>query len=184
MQSSTTKTLMSKKRFAGGSTASGQWIHSKTGYILFLLILAALLIVSALIAVGVGIAGGSVSELIHALLHLDLSTSLSQIMLEMRLPRVAAACITGAAFALSGTVMQGITRNPLADAGLLGINAGACFAVTLCTAFLPTLSYNGLMGAAFLGATVAALIVYGFGAKKKKADPIRLILAGSAVSSF
>ena len=184
MQSSTTKTLMSKKRFAGGSTASGQWIHSKTGYILFLLILAALLIVSALIAVGVGIAGGSVSELIHTLLHLDLSTSLSQIMLEMRLPRVAAACITGAAFALSGTVMQGITRNPLADAGLLGINAGACFAVTLCTAFLPTLSYNGLMGAAFLGATVAALIVYGFGAKKKKADPIRLILAGSAVSSF
>lgn len=88
------------------------------------------------------------------------------------------------AFALSGTVMQGITCNPLADAGLLGINAGACFAVTLCTAFLPTLSYNGLMGAAFLGATVAALIVYGFGAKKKKADPIRLILAGSAVSSF
>lgn len=90
----------------------------------------------------------------------------------------------GGAFALSGTVMQGITCNPLADAGLLGINAGACFAVTLCTAFLPTLSYNGLMGAAFLGATVAALIVYGFGAKKKKADPIRLILAGSAVSSF
>lgn len=95
MQSSTTKTLMSKKRFAGGSTASGQWIHSKTGYILFLLILTVLLIASALIAVGVGIAGGSVSELIHTLLHLDLSTSLSQIMLEMRLPRVAAACITG-----------------------------------------------------------------------------------------
>ena len=65
-------------------------------------------------------------------------------MLEMRLPRALAACITGAAFALAGTVMQGITRNPLADAGLLGINAGACFLVALCTAAFPMLSSWGL----------------------------------------
>lgn len=166
------------------SATSRQWIHSRIGYMLFLLALAVVLLICALIAVSVGVVGGGIRELSEVMLRLNSSTRISQIMLDMRLPRVVAACITGAAFALAGTVMQGITRNPLADAGLLGINAGACFVVAFCTAFFPALSYNGLMGAAFLGAAMAALMVYGFGVKNRKADPLRLLLAGSAVSAF
>lgn len=184
MRFSATRTSMSKTRTESGPTARKQWVRSKVGYVFFLLILTVILLFVSLVAVSVGIAGGSLWELVYSILRMDISTELSQIMLEMRLPRVLAACITGAAFALAGTVMQGITRNPLADAGLLGINAGACFVVALCTAFLPALSYNGLMGAAFSGASMAALMVYGFGAKKRKTDSIRLILAGSAVSAF
>lgn len=175
---------MSRPQTQSGSAASEQWIRSKSGHIFFLLALTLVLLFASLIAVSIGIAGGSPWKLVQAILKMDAADELSQIMLKMRLPRVLAACITGAAFALAGTVMQGITRNPLADAGLLGINAGACFMVALCAAFLPTLSYNGLMCAAFLGAVMAALMVYGFGTKKRNADPIRLILAGSAVSAF
>ena len=166
------------------STASGQWIRSRIGYAVFLTAAAIVLLMSMLISISVGVAGGNIWDFFTAIFQPDTSPELSQIMLEMRLPRALAACVTGAAFALAGTVMQGITRNPLADAGLLGINAGACFLVALCTAAFPMLSSWGLMGAAFFGAALAAAMVYGFGAKRKKADPICLILAGSAVSAF
>lgn len=165
-------------------TASRQWIRSRAGYTVFLASAAIVLLISMLISVSVGVAGGNIRELFKAIFQPNTSPELSQIMLEMRLPRALAACVTGAAFALAGTVMQGITRNPLADAGLLGINAGACFLVALSTALFPALSAWGLMGAAFLGTVLAAVMVYGFGAKRKKAEPIQLILAGSAVSAF
>ena len=156
----------------------------QAGYTVFLASAAIVLLISMLISVSVGVAGGNIRELFKAIFQPNTSPELSQIMLEMRLPRALAACVTGAAFALAGTVMQGITRNPLADAGLLGINAGACFLVALSTAVFPALSAWGLMGAAFLGTVLAAVMVYGFGAKRKKAEPIQLILAGSAVSAF
>lgn len=58
-----------------------------------------------------------------------------QIIHELRLPRVLGAAVTGAAFAAAGALMQGITRNPLADSGVLGVNAGAMFVVALSFAF-------------------------------------------------
>jgi iron complex transport system permease protein len=105
-------------------------------------------------------------------------------MLEMRMPRALAACLVGAAFALAGAIMQGVTRNPLADAGLLGINAGAGLFVALGAVVLPALSSLGLMLAAFLGAALAALMVFGLGTGKRGSGTIRLILAGAAVSAF
>lgn len=178
------KMLTNNTQPHGRSFVPGQWIRSGAGYAVFLASATIVLLISMLISVGVGVAGGNIRDLFKSLFQPNGSPELSQIMLEMRLPRALAACVTGAAFALAGTVMQGITRNPLADAGLLGINAGACFLVALCTAVFPSLSSWGLMGAAFLGAALAAAMVYGFGAKGKKAEPIRLILAGSAVSAF
>ena len=141
------------------------------------------MLLSLLLSASIGIAGGDPFILLQTLFGQEASSELSQIMLEMRVPRVMAACMTGAAFALAGTVMQGITRNPLADAGLLGINAGACFFVALGAVLFPAVS-GGSMGAAFLGAAAAAAMVYGFGMKRGKAEPVRLILAGSAASAF
>lgn len=66
-----------------------------------------------------------------------------QIIHELRLPRVIAAAVVGAAFAVAGALMQGITRNPLADTGVLGINAGASFMVALSFALWPGLPYLG-----------------------------------------
>jgi iron complex transport system permease protein len=149
-----------------------------------LLLMTAALLLSILFSVSVGVAGGSIPILVHTLLHPGETSEIGRIMLQMRMPRALAACFTGAAFALAGGVIQGVTRNPLADAGLLGINAGAGFLIALTAVIFPALSALGTMLAAFLGAALAAAMVYGLGMGKRKSGPVRLILAGSAVSAL
>lgn len=123
-------------------------------------------------------------ELVHALFHPRTTSDIGEIMLKMRMPRALAALFSGTAFALAGGVMQGVTRNPLADAGLLGINAGAGFLVALTAVLFPSMSNAGTIPSAFLGAALAVALVYGIGIGKYKSGPIRLILAGSAVSAL
>ena len=142
------------------------------------------LLCAILLSVSVGVAGGSLQILLRTLLHPGVPSEIGDIMLQMRMPRALAACFTGAAFALAGGVMQGVTRNPLADAGLLGINAGAGFFVALTAVLLPSKSALWTMLAAFLGAALAVVLVYGLGMGRQKTGAIRLILAGSAVSAL
>ncbi|HZH61687.1 MAG TPA: iron ABC transporter permease [Metabacillus sp.] len=104
---------------------------------------------------------------------------------EIRLPRELAAIVVGAALATSGAIMQGMTRNPLADPGLLGLTAGANAALAIMIAFLPSANYFWVMVSCFIGAAVGALLVFGIGAMKKGGfSPIRIVLAGSAISAF
>ena len=104
---------------------------------------------------------------------------------EIRLPREIAAIFVGAALAVSGAMMQGMTRNPLADPGLLGLTAGANAALAITIAFIPTANYFGIMIACFIGAAVGALTVFGIGAIKRGGfSPMRIVLAGAAVSAF
>ena len=159
-------------------------IRTGRGYILSLIVMGAALVLSILLSASVGVAGGSLRTLVHVLLYPNEPSEIGSIMLQMRMPRVLAACFTGAAFALAGGVMQGVTRNPLADAGLLGINAGAGFLVALTAVVFPALPALGTMLFAFAGAAAAVLLVYGLGMGKQKAGSIRLILAGSAVSAL
>jgi iron complex transport system permease protein len=89
----------------------------------------------------------------------------------------------GAALGVGGALMQALTRNPLADPGLLGVNAGASAAVVTATAVLGVVSPLVYVWFAFLGAGVASVIVYGVGAAGRSgATPVRLALAGTAVS--
>ncbi|MBS4189938.1 iron ABC transporter permease [Bacillus sp. FJAT-49705] len=104
---------------------------------------------------------------------------------EIRFPREVAAIFVGAALAISGAIMQGMTRNPLADPGLLGLTAGANAALALTIAFNPSANYLGILIACFIGAAVGALMVFGMGALKKGGfSPFRIVLAGAAVSAF
>ncbi|EGK12475.1 ferrichrome ABC superfamily ATP binding cassette transporter, permease protein [Desmospora sp. 8437] len=103
------------------------------------------------------------------------------ILREIRFPREVAAIGVGAALAVSGAIMQGMTRNPLADPGLLGLTAGANAALAIAMAFLPGLDYFGIMIACFIGAGMGSLIVFGLGGGS---SPFRLVLAGAAVSTF
>ncbi|WFA05250.1 iron ABC transporter permease [Bacillus sp. HSf4] len=104
---------------------------------------------------------------------------------DIRLPREIAAIVVGAALAVSGAIMQGITRNPLADPGLLGLSAGAYAALAVTIAFVPSANYFLTMVACFIGAAIGALLVFGIGAMKKGGfSPLRIVLAGSAVSAF
>lgn len=104
---------------------------------------------------------------------------------EIRLPREIAAVFVGAALSISGAIMQGMTRNPLADPGLLGLTAGANAALALTLVVIPSANYIGILFACFIGAAIGAALVFGIGAMKKGGfSPIRIVLAGAAVSAF
>ncbi|WP_027954580.1 FecCD family ABC transporter permease [Halobacillus kuroshimensis] len=104
---------------------------------------------------------------------------------EIRLPREIAAALVGAALAVSGAIMQGLTRNPLADPGLLGLTAGANAALAVTLAFFPSTNYMGIMLACFIGAAVGVVLVFGIGSAKRGGfSPFRIVLAGAAISAF
>ncbi|MDF2960802.1 MAG: putative transporter permease [Paenibacillus sp.] len=108
-----------------------------------------------------------------------------QIIQELRLPRALAGALVGCGFAISGALMQGMTRNPLADPGLLGIHAGAGFVLALCFAFFPEMPFRYIILFSFLGAAVGTGLVYGVSAMAKGGlTPVRLALAGAAVSAL
>ena len=89
-----------------------------------------------------------------ALLHFNRQDTHHLIVVDLRLPRVLASALVGAAFAVAGAVMQGVTRNPMADSGLMGLNAGAGFVLSLCFAFFPGLSYLQLVLFSLAGAAL------------------------------
>ncbi|MBE9213606.1 iron ABC transporter permease [Plectonema cf. radiosum LEGE 06105] len=100
----------------------------------------------------------------------------------LRLPRTLTACLVGIALAISGAIMQGLTRNPLADPGIIGINAGASLAAVSLIILLPNLPAGVLPVSAFLGALIACLLIYIF-AWDRGTHPVRLILIGVGISA-
>lgn len=104
---------------------------------------------------------------------------------DIRLPREVAGIFVGAALAISGAIMQGLTRNPLADPGLLGLTFGANSALAITLAFVSSTDYLSITLACFVGAAVGAFMVFGIGVVKKGGlSPLRIVLAGAAVSAF
>ncbi|MET8671844.1 iron ABC transporter permease [Streptomyces albidoflavus] len=101
-----------------------------------------------------------------------------------RIPRTLLAVVIGAALALSGAVMQGVTRNPLADPGILGVNMGASLAVVTGVAFFGLASPTSYIWVAIVGAAASALFVYTVGTLGRGgATPLKLALAGAATSA-
>lgn len=121
----------------------------------------------------------------NALFHFDGGNTNHLIIVDLRLPRVIASALVGASFAVAGAIMQGTTRNPMADSGLLGINAGAGFALSICFAFFPSMGYMKIILFSFLGAAMGTLMVNGIASMNRGGtSPMRLILAGIAVSAL
>jgi iron complex transport system permease protein len=109
---------------------------------------------------------------------------LHNIVWDQRLPRTIIGLLVGAALGVAGTLMQGITRNPLADPGLLGVNAGASLFVALAISVLGITSPSGYVWFAFAGAAAAAAVVYAIGAiGREGATPVKLALAGTALTA-
>ncbi|WP_237267488.1 FecCD family ABC transporter permease [Sulfitobacter alexandrii] len=101
----------------------------------------------------------------------------------VRVPRTVLAVIAGAALGLAGATMQGVTRNPLADPGLLGVNAGAALAVVIGVAWAGLHGLHAFLWVAILGAGLAAAFVYAIGSLGRGgATPLKLALAGAATS--
>ncbi|MGY3715716.1 FecCD family ABC transporter permease [Sutcliffiella cohnii] len=109
----------------------------------------------------------------------------SSILREIRLPRAVAAIFVGAALAVAGAIMQGLTKNALADPGLLGLTAGANLALAVTMVAIPGANYFTIMIACFIGAAVGTFMVLSIGALRQGGfSPFRIVLAGAAVTAF
>lgn len=109
----------------------------------------------------------------------------SQIIRDIRMPRAIAAALVGAFLAVSGAIMQGITRNPIADPSIMGITQGATFTVAIAFVLQKGVGSFGLMCFSFIGASISGLLVYVLSSRSiKGVDPIKLALAGAALGTL
>lgn len=137
----------------------------------------------ALLSVVVGARDLSLTTVIQAVFAYDGSTE-HVVVWESRLPRTLIALAVGPALGVCGALIQAFTRNPLADPGILGVNAGAGFAITMAIAFLGVTDPAAYVWFAFLGALVVTAAVYSIGATGRgTATPEKLTLAGVAISA-
>lgn len=144
-----------------------------------------LFILACYLSLRFGAINYSNDQLLHVIKS-PLQNSASQdIIFDLRLPRLFATILVGAAMAQAGAIMQGVTRNPIADPGLLGINAGAGLALIIGYAFWGSLHYSLILLLCLLGSLLAALLVLGLSYRPRKGyHPIRLILSGAMVATL
>lgn len=143
------------------------------------------LVAAFLFHIAVGAKQLPISTVFEALISFD-STNFDHVIVQnLRLPRAALALVVGASLSLAGALMQGVTRNPLADPGLLGLTTGAAFAVLVAhsvfgftsMAFTPWIAMSGALGAAVIVFFISRMVPGG-------ATPLSMTLAGAAVSAF
>lgn len=119
---------------------------------------------------------------LDALFSFDPTNSDHLLVVHLRVPRTLLALVVGGALGVSGVIMQGLTRNPLADPGILGVNAGATVAVVSAIAFLGINDMAYVMWFGLLGAAVAGAGVFALAGVNKGVNPVRVVLAGTALS--
>ncbi|MEV6304877.1 iron chelate uptake ABC transporter family permease subunit [Actinoplanes sp. NPDC051861] len=102
---------------------------------------------------------------------------------DYRLPRTIVGLVVGVALGLSGALIQALTRNPLAEPGILGVHAGASFAVTVAVGVLGVRDIQGYMWFAFAGALIVTLMVLALGSTRQGQSPVLMVLAGVCVGA-
>ncbi|WP_233509735.1 FecCD family ABC transporter permease [Actinomadura craniellae] len=148
-----------------------------------LLVILAALGIAGLLSIAFGANPLSLPTVWGALWERDGSEA-SNIVWTVRLPRTLLGVLVGAAFGVAGALIQALTRNPLADPGILGVNDGARFAVTVGVGFFGLTSINGYIWFAFLGAAAATVLVFLIGsAGRGSVSPETLVLAGVALGA-
>ncbi|MEC3993312.1 iron chelate uptake ABC transporter family permease subunit [Actinacidiphila sp. DG2A-62] len=147
-----------------------------------LLLAVALLAVVATASVAIGARDVPVDHVWHGLFHYS-GTDDDVVVRRLRVPRTLLGLLAGAALGIAGAAMQALTRNPLADPGLLGVNAGAAAAVVTGISFFGIDSTTGYVWFALAGAALVATLVYAVGGTRS-ATPVRLALAGTAVTAL
>ncbi|MCX5335218.1 MULTISPECIES: iron ABC transporter permease [unclassified Streptomyces] len=145
-----------------------------------LLVSVAILVLVALASIAIGAKELSMGQVWHGLF--EDSGTYGDVVVTERLWRTLLGLLAGAALGLSGAVLQALTRNPLADPGLLGINAGASAAVVTAMTYFGVTSLTGYVWFAFLGAAAVGALVWFLGGSRG-ATPVRLALAGTAISA-
>lgn len=140
---------------------------------------------SFLLSIGLGAVSIHPSVLFDAIFAFQPQNMEHQLIREVRLPRALTAILVGASLAAAGTIMQGITRNPLADPSIIGITHGSGLAIAIALAIFSSGSYWMLIGWSFAGSAVGAILVLAFTLlSKERLSPVTLTLAGAALSTL
>ncbi|WP_409701587.1 FecCD family ABC transporter permease [Yoonia sp.] len=168
--------------FAGPTAMTlGTLRSSRGGRITWLLVVLLILICACILSVSFGTRHVDWADIVSGLG--GNKETMAQAVVAVRVPRTVLAILAGAALGLAGAVMQGITRNPLADPGILGVNAGAAMAVVIGIAWFGMETLTAFLWTAILGAGLAACFVYAIGSLGRGgATPLKLALAGAATS--
>lgn len=139
--------------------------------------------VLCILSLGVGARALDPGQVVAALTHPDGGRD-AIVVWQLRLPRTLLAVVAGAAMAVAGALMQALSRNPLADPGLVGINAGAAFSVVIAISVFGITGFAGFVWFALAGAALAAGAVYLLSLTARESErQVRLVLAGIAVSA-
>ncbi|MCU5746923.1 iron ABC transporter permease [Staphylococcus sp. SQ8-PEA] len=157
----------------------------RLNYITTLILSICLLLVVFLVSILYGEANINVSTIVEAILHYNPKIEQHNIIDEIRIPRNIGAILVGISLATAGAVIQGVTKNSLADPSLIGLNSGAAFMLALTFAFYPTAPFLMLMFSGFIGALLGGVIVLMIGRSRSDGfNPMRIILAGAAISAM
>lgn len=140
-----------------------------------------LIFIGLVLSVSYGAKSIPFDEVIKGVFGGDKSGIEAQIIHDIRLPRAISALIIGCFLACSGSVMQGITRNPIASPSIMGVTQGAAFAVAVYMAFQPISGPLGKVLCAFIGASFSAMLIFFLSLKKSNVNVTRMILAGTAL---
>ncbi|MFC4890012.1 FecCD family ABC transporter permease [Streptomyces beijiangensis] len=155
----------------------GRYVFRAAG----LLASTALLVLVVVASIAIGAKQVPVGDVWHGLMHSS-GAGTDVLIREVRVPRTVLGLLVGAALGVAGAVMQALTRNPIAEPGILGVNAGAAAAVVSAMSFLGISSFTGYVWFAFIGAAVVSALVYALSGGRG-ATPVRLALAGTALTA-
>ncbi|HZX05488.1 FecCD family ABC transporter permease [Kribbella sp.] len=146
---------------------------------------AVLLVLVCLLSIAIGSKQIPLPTVLDALRHYNESNTDHVIVRSLRIPRTLIGLLVGAALGLSGALMQGVTRNPLADPGILGVNGGAALFVVGGIYWFGMSSLTSYVWLAFVGAAAASVAVYLLGSMGREgATPVKLALAGAALTAM
>lgn len=148
-----------------------------------------LAVISVIVSIGLSVSYGTTNiDLVtvwQAVFHFNPELTTHHVIQELRLPRAFSAALVGAFLAVSGAIMQGMTRNPLASPSIMGVTDGAAFALVIMMAFSPGISTSGMTIASFIGAGLAAAFVFMIGSFSSGGlTPVKLALAGVAIGTM
>src|SRR3954447_19117894 len=169
---------------AGSSQARSPLARRRRRLLAGFVVGAVLLVALSVLSLMVGARTILPADVVHALLHYSRTDADSLVVVDSRLPRTLLGIVAGVGLGLAGAVMQGLSRNPLADPGILGVNFGASLAVVVAIAVVGVTAPSGYLWFAFAGAALASGVVYAVSSLGREgATPVKLAIAGAAVSA-
>lgn len=152
--------------------------------LLGLIVLVVICLGALMLSMMVGSRSIDPAEIMHFLLHPDPADPLSQVVWQSRVPRTFLVLVAGSALGVAGGLMQAVTRNPMTDPGILGVNAGASLLVVIGLAFFGVTDISHYMWWSFAGATITSVAVFVIGnTGPMRGSPVRMTLSGVALGA-